>query len=164
MKTLSIAAVLIALSLMAAPVRAADDAGLVRMATCQDSWLDWNKSDPVQLKKFVDHIRAGFTPHDNDPYWLPKADTSILGLHIAQIFPQSVGMGVGFSLTVNAPFDTTRKVLEKSLGKKLGKCETGDGMRMCELDIAEQRTVTLMAGDDPKSTQTLVGCYYLYEK
>jgi len=43
------------------------------------------------------------------------------------------------------------------------KCEASDGMHSCELDIAPQRTFTLMAADsDPR--HTLVGCYYYYEK
>ena len=28
----------------------------------------------------------------------------------------------------------------------------------------EQRTFTLMAEDSPKAKQTLIGCYYFYEK
>ena len=73
-------------------------------------------------------------------------------------------MGVGFSVTVDATFDTARTNLEKALGKPLTKCETSDGMRTCELDIAEKRTLMLMASDDPKASETLVGCYYFYEK
>jgi hypothetical protein len=37
-------------------------------------------------------------------------------------------------------------------------------MRSCELAIAPQRTVMLMADDKPGTRRTLVGCYYLYEK
>jgi hypothetical protein len=164
MKIASLAGVTLALSFALVPARAADDPGLARMATCRDSWFDWSKSDPVQMKKFVDHIRTGFTPHDNDPYFLPKAETSIMGLHVTQVYPESVGMGVGFSLIVDAPFDKTRKIFEKALGKPLGKCEASDGMNACELPIAEKRDFTLMAEDSPKSTTTLVGCYYFYEK
>lgn len=152
------------LALLVLPAQAADDTALARMALCHDSWFDWKTTDPVQLNKFVGHIRTGFTPHDNDPYFLPKADTSILGLHVSQVFPESVGMGVGFSLTVDAPFDKTRKVFEKALGKPLQHCDASDGMKSCELKIAEKRDFTLMAEDNPKSTQTLVGCYYFYEK
>ena len=164
MKIMLLAGVTLALSFAVMPLRAADDPGLARMALCRDSWFDWKTTDPAQLTKFVDHIRAGFTPHDNDPYFLPKADTSVLGLHVSQVFPESVGMGVGFSLTVDAPFDKTRKIFEKALGKPLGKCDASDGMNACELQIAEKRDFTLMAEDSPKSTQTLVGCYYFYEK
>jgi hypothetical protein len=151
-------------STAAAPGWAADDTGIERMATCRDSWLDWNKSDPAQLKKFGDRFRADFSRRDNEPFVLPRKDKTIAGLRITQAFPESVGMGVGFSVTVEAPFDKTRQVFEKSLGKKLQKCETGDGMRTCELSIAEKRTFMVMAEDGPKSTTTLVGCYYYYEK
>ena len=154
----------LALVFAAAPAHAADDAALARMASCQDSWLDWSKNDPAKMKAFVDHIRAGFAPHDNDPYFLPKAETSVMGVHVSQVFPQSVGMGVGFSLTVDAPFDKARKLFAKALGKPLVKCDSSDGMKSCELEIADKRTFTLMAEDSPKATQTLAGCFYLYEK
>lgn len=164
MKIALLAGLTLALSFAIVPVRAADDPALTRMAMCQDSWFDWNKSDPAKLKAFVDHIRAGFTPHNNDPYYLPKADSSIMGFHVAQVYPESVGMGVGFSVTVAAPFDKARAVAEKMLGKRLVHCEASDGMKTCDLELAEKRNFTLMAEDDPKSTQTLVGCYYFYEK
>ena len=164
MKIALLAGATLALSFVFVPAQAADDPGLARMTMCQDSWFDWQKSDPAALKKFVDRIRTGFSPHDNDPYVLPKAETSIMGLHVTQVYPESVGMGVGFSLIVDAPFDKARKIFEKALGRPLGKCDASDGMKMCELDIAEKRDFTLMAEDSPKSTTTLVGCYYFYEK
>ena len=164
MKIRILTAVLAILSVLGVPVRAADDAGLARMALCQDSWLDWQKSDPAKLKAFANRFRAGFVPHGNDPYLLPKENISVVGLHVAQAFPDSIGMAVGFSLTVDAPFDQTRAAVEKSLGKSLQKCETGDDMRTCAREIGPQRTVTLMAEDSPKAKQTLVGCYYFYEK
>jgi hypothetical protein len=81
------------------------------------------------------------------------------------VFPESVGMGVGFSIVVNANFTKTKTSLEKKLGKTINKCEPpSDNMRTCELEIAEKKTITLMAEDNPKSTTTLVGCYYFYEK
>jgi hypothetical protein len=163
MKT-SLAAAIFAVFAVVLPASAADDVGLTRMATCQDSWVEWGKVDPARFKVFAEHIHAAFTPHGNDPYMLPKASVSVLGLHVAQVFPESIGMGVGFSLTIDAPFDTTRAAIEKTLGKKLVHCEASDGMKSCELEIAQQRTVTLMAGDDPKARQTLIGCYYYYEK
>jgi hypothetical protein len=164
MKFAMLAGAMLALSIAIVPVRAADDPALERMALCRDSWFDWKTSDPAALKKYVDHIRAGFTPHDNDPYFLPKAKTSILGLNVPQVFPESIGMAVGFSLTVDAPFDKTRKIVEKALGKTLPHCETGDDMKTCALEIAEKRDFTIMSEDSPKATQTLVGCYYFYEK
>jgi hypothetical protein len=159
-----IPAVVATMLAVAGPAAASDDAALTRMALCQDSWVEWSKGDPVRFQSFAEHIRAGFSPHANDPYWLPKASTSVVGLRVLQVFPDSVGMGVGFSLTADATFDDARKALEKALGKTLQHCETSDGMKTCDLEIAPQRTATLMAGDSPKSHQTLIGCYYFYEK
>ena len=116
------------------------------------------------MKAFADLVHAQFVPHGNDPFALPKGNISVLGLRVTQAFPESVGMGVGFSLTVDAMFDDARKAVEKALGKPLGKCETGDGMRSCELEIASQRNVTLMAEDKPGARNALIGCYYFYEK
>lgn len=73
-------------------------------------------------------------------------------------------MGVGFALSVDATFDDARRAVEKALGKPLGKCEAGDDMRMCGLEIAPQRTVTLEAEDKSDAHDTLIGCYYFYEK
>lgn len=163
-KTPSLAGALIALACIIAPARAADDAELTRMALCQDSWLDWSKNDPAKLKAFGENFRVNFTHKDNDAFTTPKAEVSVAGLRVVQAYPDSIGMGVGFSLLLAAGFDKTRATMEKALGKKLGHCETSDGMQSCELQIADQRTVTLMSGDDPKTKQTLVGCYYYYEK
>ncbi len=134
------------------------------MAACQDSWFDWQKSDPPKLKAFADRFHAAFIRKGDDPYVVPKAATSVDGLKIVEAFPGSVGMGVGFSLLVDAKFDAAKQMLAHRVGKPLGHCETGDSMRSCELQIAEQRTLTVMAQDDPKTAQTLIGCYYFYEK
>lgn len=53
--------------------------------------------------------------------------------------------------------------MEKSLGKKF-HCEAGDGMQSCELPVAEKRTFMLMAEESAREKQTLVGCYYYYER
>jgi hypothetical protein len=153
-----------ALLCAAVPARAADDVPITRMATCQDSWLDWSHSDQMQMRKFVEYIRAGYTPHGNDPYILPKANVTIAGMHVSQVFPQSIGMALGFSVSVDVPFDKARAALEKIAGKKLGQCENSDGMKTCALQIAAQRTITAMAVDGQKPEQTLIGCYYYYEK
>jgi hypothetical protein len=148
----------------ATPANATDNSVIERLATCQDSWIDWQASDPAQLKKFVADFQANFTPHGNDAYFLPKSSQTVAGLPLAEVFPESIGMAVGFSVVVNANFDKTKATLESKIGKPL-KCEPpSDNMRACALEIGEKKTVTLMAEDNAKSTTTLFGCYYFYEK
>ncbi|HUO90030.1 MAG TPA: hypothetical protein VMU08_12705 [Rhizomicrobium sp.] len=153
----------LALACALAPARAAEDAAITRLATCQDSWSDWSKTAPGKLKALGEHFRAGYAEKEGEAFFVPKKETSIAGLRVVQAFPGNVGMGVGFSLTVDAGYDRTRAVMERLLGKRLVKCEASDGMHSCELDIAPQRTFTLMAADNDKN-HTLVGCYYYYEK
>jgi hypothetical protein len=148
------------------PAQATDNLSIERLATCQDSWLDWKSSDPVQLKKFVDRFRSDFfSRKESDAFFVPKSSQTVAGLPVAQVFPQSIGMAVGFSVVVNANFDQTKTSLEKKIGKVLKKCEPpSDNMRTCELEIGEKKTILLMAEDNAKSTTTLFGCYYFYEK
>lgn len=165
MKVSIVTGAALALFAIAFPACAADDAALTRMALCQDSWIEWTKKEPKTFDTFRGRFMDQFAmPRENKPYWMPKANVTVLGMHVAQAFPDSVGMGVGFSLMVDAPYDTARAALEKAVGKKLQHCEASDGTKGCELDVAPQRTVTLMAEDNPKSRQSLIGCYYFYEK
>src|SRR5690349_5887790 len=121
----------IAVAFVTCPAVAAEDAGLARLATCHDSWLDWSKSNPARLDKFGAQFRAAFAHKGNDAFSTPKAETTIAGLRVVQAYPESVGMGVGFSVIVDASFDNTRKIFEKSFGKPLQHCDASDGMHMC---------------------------------
>jgi len=154
----------VALLVAAWPAFAADDDALMRMALCRDSWFEWSKSESKTFESFANHVRANFAPHDNDAFVVPKGDTSVAGFKVVELYPDSVGMGVGFSLTVEATFDEARKTIEKALGKTLAHCEASDGMKSCELSIAKQRSVMLMAEDKADARRTLIGCYYFYEK
>ena len=164
MKSTALTAGTLLLGILFAPVFAADDDALGRMALCKDSWAEWQKSDPAKLEAFKNNFGAQFSRHGNDAYFVPKKAVSLLGLRVMQAVPGNVGMGVGFSLAVDATFEDARRKMEAQLGKALQKCESGEGMRNCELEIAPQRTVTLMSEDKPGSRHTLIGCYYFYEK
>ena len=148
------------------PAQAADNPGIERLAVCQDSWFEWKSSDPAQLQKFIESFRSDFSQKKpTDAFVVPKSSQTVAGLPVAQVFPESVGMAVGFSVVVNANFDRTRSSLEKKLGRSIKKCEPpSDNMRTCELQIGDKKTILLMAEDNAKSTTTLFGCYYFYEK
>lgn len=152
----------VVLAMLAMPAVAADDASLARMTLCKDSWLDW-KNDPAKLKPFADRFRNDFAQHGNDPYLVPKKDVSVAGFRVLEAFPDSVGMGVGFSLLVAAPYAKVRPAMEHAFGKPLQHCDHSEGMNTCELDIAEKRTFMVMAEDDMKD-KTLIGCYYYYAR
>ena len=152
------AGILATLLVAVMPAQAADNLSIERLATCQVSWLDWKSSDPVQLKKFADSFQSDFLHKDNDPFFIPKSSQTVAGLPVAQVFPQSIGMAVGFSVVVNANFAKTKTIIEKKIGKSFKKCEPpSDNMRTCELEIGEKKTIVLMAEDNVKATTTLSG-------
>ena len=136
---------------------------LERLATCQDSWRDW-RDDPAQTKKMAELFNSTFDSPANDGSFAPKQKTQVVGLPVAQVYPESVGMGVGFSVVLAASFDEARAHVEKAVGKALGSCEHGDGMQTCGLEIAKERTITLMAAEHDTKKRTLLGCYYFYAK
>ena len=146
------------------PAFAAGDAGLERLATCSDSWRDWQKTNDPRMPVFAAHLRGDFTQKQGDAFITPKTAMSIAGLRVLQVYPESVGMGVGFSVTIAATFGDAKKAFETRLGKKLAHCETSDGMTSCELQLGPERTFTLMSSDKPNDPQTLAGCYYYYER
>jgi hypothetical protein len=152
----------LALLLSVVPARAADDL-IQRLATCQDSWVDM-KDDPAKINQFAESFNATFVQKQDGRSFVPKTPLLVAGLPVTEAFPESVGMGVGFSVIVDAKFDQARAALEKTTGKSLKQCETGDGMRTCALEVATQRTLVVMADSEGSSSTTLLGCYYFYEK
>ena len=154
---------ILSLCLAATPAFGAADDLLEQLATCKVSWLDF-KDDPVKARSFGDAIKGTFVQKPQSPAWTPLKPVTLGGLKIVEAFPDSVGMGVGFSLTVEAPFDKARAEFETLAGKTFKTCESGEGMKTCELTVAEKRTLTIVAGDNGKSKTTLLGCYYFYAK
>ena len=146
-----------------AAARPAETFNVERMATCQDTWLEW-KDDPVRAKAFGASFQSAFRQNPKDAFFVPRTSVTVLGLPVVQAYPASVGMGVGFSVAVEAPFDKTRKAVEQLIGKPLKQCDTSDNMRTCELTIGDKKNVILMAEATGKSKTTLLGCYYYYEK
>lgn len=82
---------------------------------------------------------------------------------MTQVYPQSVGMGVGFSMVIDTGFAQARAAVEQQLGKPM-TCTTGDGMRACEARIGEKKTAMLITGQNGNAKSSLVGCYYFYQQ
>jgi hypothetical protein len=134
-----------------------------RLATCQDSWREW-KDNPAESKRVGELFTNTFVQSGKDGSFAPKEKVQVVGLPVMLVYPESVGMGVGFSVVLDAAFDTARESLEKTLGKKLTDCEVSDGMRTCGLELEKEKTITLMAGEHDTKRRTLLGCYYFYAK
>ena len=164
MKFLRPAGPALALLIAAVPASGAADPRIENFALCRDSWLELEKSDPAALEDFGAFLRSDFTEGSDDGHITPNSPVTIAGVNVTQVWPSSLGMGLGFSVLVDAPFDEAKDAVERALGKPVGECQAGDAMRTCELSIAEQRTVILLSEDPPNDKTTLVGCYYYYEK
>ena len=145
-----------------ADARVADDAQLQRLALCQDSWQDW-KDDAVRMQRFESYFETRFDRSASDDAFTPKVPTNVLGSSVMQVYPQSVGMGVGFSLTVSADHARVRAGIEQQLGKPM-TCATSDGVRSCEIELGSKRTAVLMTDQDGRAQSSLVGCYYFYQQ
>jgi len=133
------------------------------MTVCEDSWLAWG-ADDSRVGAFRDGFRKQFKEAGNGEYFVPLAGATLMGMGVARVYASTIGMARGFSVAVNAPFETARRNVEKTIGKTLQHCETSDGMRTCGLEIADKRTVMLMADATGRAKTTLVGCFYFYEK
>lgn len=136
---------------------------LSRLASCQESWLDM-KDDPARAAKFGEVIKAHFVQDDRAPTWKPRKPMSWLGKPVLEITPQSIGMGLGFAVTVKAVSDDVKPAYEKLVGQSLANCEKSDGALMCERSIAEKRTAMLTAPLTKPELGTMLGCYYFYQQ
>jgi hypothetical protein len=161
MKPLYLASVFIFLLSIFPNVQAEEDKTLLPMLTCQESWLDW-KQDPDKGKPFFDAIQLKFHPDTRENFLIPNQATSILGHNISRVYPDSVGMALGFSVVVDSSFEKLKTSLEKQMGKSFEHCDTADNTKSCEHKIGKNKTIVLMVGDEKQ--QSLFGCYYYYEK
>lgn len=138
------------------------EAQLLRLATCEDSWLEW-KADRPRLQRFATALHAQFSAEPKSPAMKPNRPTRLMGLAVTQLFPDSVGMGLGFSVMLQADLQQARQRFEAQLGRPLS-CETGDGMVACELPLGEKKTAMLINGDKGRSPTSLLGCFYFYQQ
>lgn len=162
MKTSTLTAVTLLASVVSAhPAHAADEPQLQRLALCQDSWLDW-KDDEAHMQRYAGHFEQRYDRSPEGDAFVPKAPLRLLGRPVHQVHPQSVGMGVGFSLVLGADFAQARAAVEQQLGKAM-VCATSEGVRSCELKLGPKKTVLLMTGQNGQAKTSLLGCYYFYQ-
>jgi len=132
---------------------------------CQDSWLEWKERDPARLQRYVDAIHTNFSRDGNNAWVTPKSPQTVAGLPVLQVYPESVGMGVGFSVLVGTTLDRAKKIIEQKLGRSFGKCEPpSDNIRGCDMKIGDRKTIGVISEDNDKATKVLVGCFYFYAK
>lgn len=162
-RALLVLATLTSSAIVAPTAVAADDPQLQRLALCQDSWFDW-KVDEARTKRYVSHVESRFEPIPQGAgAFRPRVPVRVLGYPVAQLYPQSVGMGVGFSMVVNADFAQARAAIEHQLGRTM-TCATSDGERACEIRLGDQKTALLVTDQNGAAKTSMVGCYYFYAK
>jgi hypothetical protein len=133
------------------------------LATCKVSWLE-AKDDPTRLQSLSDMLDSDFTKKKGEPFFVPKKKMTVLGLPLLRLFPENVGMALGFSVMVSADFETAKKAMEKAAGVSLTDCQNGEGVRTCGHQLAEKKTLMLMSPGSGTPKEALLGCYYYYEK
>ena len=138
-----IAGAVLASLLPLSTVYAADDKTLVSLATCQESWTDW-KQDPARGRAFRVKFESEFRAQDREPFYLPIRPTTLLGHPVVRLYPDSVGMGVGFSVLAAASFEAVKASMEQQMGKPFDRCGVDDGAKTCERKLAKDKTVLLM--------------------
>lgn len=150
-------------SFVVSNAHAENDKLWMQLATCQESWLDWGKSSP-KIDDFRRQISADFKQKGGGASFAPIKSVSILGHNVTEVYPDSIGMGVGFSVMVDTEFDKVKASLEAQVGKVIGQCSKEGDSRSCEHTFAEKKTLLLMEGGRGKNAKTLFGCYYFYAK
>lgn len=143
-------------------VQSADGMQLQRLALCQESWHDWEDGD-VRTTRFVSYLESHFDRSPQGDAFTPKFEAKVLGYAVTQVYPQSVGMGAGFSLLIDANFIQARGGIERQLDKPM-TCLSSDGIRSCELKLGLKKTALLMTAQNGHANTSLIGCYYLFQK
>ena len=164
MKTyaLALAATLASIAVAPQAIAAADEPQLQRLALCQNSWLE-SKNDDVRMKRFANFFETRFDQSAEGDAFTPKSPIKVLGHDATRVYPQSVGMGVGFSVLIDAGFTEARANVERQLGKSM-TCATSEGVRSCEVELGAKKTVVLMTGQSGAAKTSLVGCFYFYQQ
>jgi hypothetical protein len=145
-----------------APAQAAAELSLERLASCADSWMDW-RHDAGMAEQFRNYFLSRFDQEPRSPAWQPRRPVSVFGLPVVKAYPQSVGMGVGFSLEVRGAPADVRRAMEAAIGRPL-QCERAEGALSCEAKLGDRRSALVVAADEGRGQNSLVGCFYFYQQ
>ena len=142
--------------------QADEDKILLPLATCQESWMDWQKQSPEKGDLFVDTFQANYHKDEGQNFYIPIRPTSILGHEISGVSPNSIGLGAGFSVAVKADFEAVKSSLEQQMGKAFIQCDSSinENIKSCQYEINKGRTVALMSNTQDENKQSIFGCYY----
>ncbi|MDI1253986.1 hypothetical protein [Thermomonas sp.] len=144
------------------PGNEAEEAYLEKLVMCQESWFSW-KDDDRRMSQYLARFDANFTRSEDEPAFLPKGPANILGFPLIKVYPQSVGMGLGFSVQLGGQFAKIRSEVENKLGKPF-ECSASDGMTSCGAELGKNKSLTLTAFGNGANAINLIGCFYNYEK
>jgi hypothetical protein len=147
------------LTLGASLAHAQDEKMIYALATCKQSWIDL-KDDPLRLKQLVVKSPPDGAFDARDHFWIPPAKSTIFGKKINRIYPDSLGPGVGFSVVVQAAFESIKIHLQKKLGKAFDQCGEQGDIRSCSTKFEDKKTLVLLEGGVGNRSETLFGCYY----
>jgi len=131
---------------------------LLEMATCQKTWLDWER-DRVKMQEYYDKVSIDFKKPDEEHYYIPRSDQTILGYSIKRLYPSNVGMGLGFSVLIDQPFLDVKESIESQTDIQYDRCENSHG-KACQKKIAQKKKAMLIETDG----LLLFGCYYHYQR
>lgn len=163
MKTIRLAlAAAFAIAAQIPLAHAGDEPQLQGLALCQDSWFDW-KDDEARMARFGGFFNSLFERSKQGDAFAPKSPLRVLGRAVTQVYPQSVGMAVGFSVALDADLAQARSSVEKQLGKPM-VCSTSESVTACELKLGPKKTVVLMTAQNGLAKTSLLGCYYFYQQ
>lgn len=136
---------------------------LQRLATCKDSWLDWQRDD-ASMERFVEALEKQFRRDEKKRIHVPRSGVRFLGHPVTEVIPQNMGIGLGFGVTLKAPMADVRPNFEQAIGKKFEMCQADGGLTTCAVEIGPRKTAMLVAPTDRPEIGTQVGCFYNYQR
>jgi hypothetical protein len=146
------------------PAWAADNLRIERFATCQDSRLDWKKSDPPQLKNLLRAFNQIFRGRRKIHSLFQNQTRLLLDFRLFRCSPRILVWRLVCRSWLKQILTPPKRARRKDRQVVSVNATPSDNIRTCELEIGEKKTSLLMTEDNVKSKTTLLGFYYFYAK